>query len=51
MWQVIIVNRKTGETVETIPCSSQRNAERVEEGVQINLNHEMYCTDIEEIED
>lgn len=51
MWRVIIVERKTGKVVETIPCGSLYEAEKVERGICINLNHEGYNTDIEEVEE
>lgn len=46
--KVVIVSKKTGEIVENIKCGSRRDAERVESGVNINLNHDNYYTYIDE---
>ncbi|MOA68526.1 hypothetical protein D3C78_1961880 [compost metagenome] len=35
----------TGEVVESIPAGSERDAERIQRGVEINMNHnEFTCT-------
>ena len=49
-WQVEIRDMDTDEIVEVIDCKSERNAERVEGGASINLNHEKYYTEIVELE-
>lgn len=41
-----IVETETNEVVQTIPGGSHRTAERIERGVNINLNHEKYHTRI-----
>ena len=45
-WQVEIVERGNPEKViKAISCgSSERHAERVERGVNINLNHDKFFT-------
>ena len=47
---VEIVQTKTGEVVQTIEAGSYRSAERVERGVNINLNHNEYHTRIAEVD-
>ena len=44
MWYVEVVDSYSGEVVERIECSSERKAERVEDGISINLNWEDYET-------
>jgi hypothetical protein len=41
---VEVVSYKTGEVVHRIECDSERAADRVDSGVNINLNHEQYYT-------
>lgn len=43
-WEVQIIESSTGHIVRSIPCSSERAAEKVERGVLINLNHDKYHT-------
>lgn len=38
-WIVEIVEYDTGRIERAIDCESERRAERVEDGVNINLNH------------
>ena len=45
-----IVETETGEVVETMEATSERTAEKIERGVNINLNHEDYHTRIVEEE-
>ena len=46
---VEIVNYENDEVVESIPCgTSERKAEKVDRGVNINLNHTEYFTRIKE---
>ena len=45
-YRVEVVDETTGDVVKAIPCTSQRQAERVEGGININLNHERYFTRI-----
>lgn len=49
-YAVNIIDRETGETVEKIKCENQRKAEKVIRGVNINLNHERYMTEIVKLE-
>ena len=44
---VKIINRDTGEVVEAIFCGSVQEALKVERGININLNHRDYQTDID----
>ena len=49
---VEIVSYETGEVVKRMGGGSERRAERIEDGANINLNHEEYYTRIvEEAED
>lgn len=43
MWVVQVLNNEK-EVVKEIECSSERKAERVEDAMQINLDHENYYT-------
>lgn len=45
-YRVEVVEDATGTVVKTIECATQRQAERVEGGLSINLNHERYSTRI-----
>ena len=45
-FRVEVVEDATGAVVKTIGCVTQRQAERVEGGLSINLNHERYSTRI-----
>ncbi len=44
---VKIIETETGKVVQEIPCNGEREAERVERGANINLNHEKFHTEIE----
>lgn len=44
MYRVEIISYETGEVVESIKCESERKAERVDSGLNINLNHEEFYT-------
>ena len=47
MYTVVIRQYEDDEIINEIPCQGAiRNAERVERGVNINLNHEEYYTEI-----
>ena len=45
-WRVEVVEDATQEVVKTIQCHTKREAERVERGLLINLNHERFHTSI-----
>ncbi len=45
-WFVEIVEFKTEQVVKRIECASERQADRVDGGANINLNHEEYFTRI-----
>lgn len=48
---VVVKVYGTDEVVDKIDCgSSYRRAERTEEGLNLHLMHELYYTDIEEID-
>lgn len=48
--RVEIVSYETGEVVKEFkPVSSERRAEKLDNGVNINLNHEKYFTRIVEV--
>ena len=50
-WRVEVVEDATQEVVKTIQCHTQREAERVERGLSINMNHADYYTEIEQPKD
>jgi len=43
-YEIEIIEYATGEVVKTIPCVSIREAERVDGGVNVNLNYDEYYT-------
>lgn len=46
---VNVVEYKTGDVVKTLgPYPSERQAEKADDGLQRNLNHELYFTEIVE---
>ena len=45
-WKVLIIETESGRVEDSIPCGGERDAERVERGVLINLNHDKYHTEI-----
>ena len=47
-YEVQIIRSTTGEVVEILKCSSRSKADKVDDGVNINLNHEEYHTVIKE---
>lgn len=46
-WNVRVIDARTLETVKTLEAGTQRAAERVERGLNINMNHDDYYTEIE----
>ena len=47
-YKVQVVDAETDEVVKEIEAANLRTAERVENGLNINLNHMRYFTRIEE---
>lgn len=47
-YRMEIVEDETGEVVKSLPASSMRQAERLENGANRNLNHNKYFTRIVE---
>lgn len=47
MPNVLVKEYGTNAIVDRIPCETERSAERVEDGLNINLNHDKYYTEIE----
>ena len=45
-YQVVVIEIKTGETVKTLDCSTEKEAVKVDTGICYNLNHAEYSTDI-----
>lgn len=46
MLEVAIVAHDTEQTVKTLKAGSQREAEKLERGMNINLDHRFYYTEI-----
>ena len=47
MFKVLIKSYVNDEVIEEFrPCANEREAERLERGVNINLNHDEYFTQI-----
>ena len=47
---VKIISFETEEVLKEYPCNSERQADRVDDGLNINLDHEKFFTVIEEVE-
>ena len=47
---VKVINAETGEVVKEVECESERQAERMDDGLNINLNHQQFYTLIEKRE-
>lgn len=47
-YKVQVIDCNTNKVVKEIECESLRAAERVENGLNINLNHMQYFTTIKE---
>ena len=45
--KVLIKEYGSEDIVKVIECSTQRQAEKVDDGININLNHDKYYTVIE----
>lgn len=48
MFEIKIKEHSTGETIEVISSASLHSAEKIDRGININLNHDKYYTEIEE---
>lgn len=48
MYIVEVIESATGDSVKTFWVDSKRKAEKLEDGLWINLNHEHYHTNIRE---
>ena len=46
-WKVKVIDAETGETVKTFETVTERAANRVDDGLNINLDHGRYYTVIE----
>jgi hypothetical protein len=51
IYQVQIIRAEDGTVTKAMETSSKKMAERLEDGVNINLNHEEYYTQIVEVEE
>lgn len=41
-WEVQVIEDATGEVVKRLPASDRRRAEKIESGLEGNLNHEQF---------
>lgn len=39
-----VISKQTNQVVHEIPCKSYIGADRVQDGVELNMNHELYYT-------
>ena len=46
-FKIHVVCVETGETVKTLGAATERSADRIERGLNINLNHTDYYTRVE----
>lgn len=47
-WAVKVVEDATGEVVKMLPARNQLDAEKIERGIEINLDHEKYTCSVVE---
>lgn len=45
-WVVNVVEDATGEVVSSMPAKSERDAERIQRGIEINMNHDEYTCSV-----
>lgn len=45
-WRVNVRKQETDEVNHTVWCKSEREADRVERGMNINLNHDDFYTEV-----
>ena len=50
VWLIKVVNSDSGEVVKTLQANSERAADRIDDGININLNHEKFHTVVEKQE-
>lgn len=50
-YKVQVIAYDNSKVVKEIPCQSEASAQRVERGVNINLNHDGYYTQVVEDEE
>jgi hypothetical protein len=43
-WKVQVISCESGEVVKELVCPNERTANRVDDGLNINLNHEKFYT-------
>lgn len=48
-FKVKVIETETGKVVKEMTASSQRQADRLDDGLNINLNHATYHTEVEEV--
>ena len=46
-YKIKVIKTDTGEVVKTLEAATERSAERVERGLNRNMNHDIYYTVIE----
>ena len=46
-YKIKVIKADTGEVVKTLEATTERSAERVERGLNRNMNHDSYYTVIE----
>jgi hypothetical protein len=49
-FKVQVIERKTGEVIKEIECASERSANKVEDGMLINMNYESYYTQVVDVD-
>ena len=45
-WNVNLINSETGEVEKVFEAQTKRAAERIDDGLNINLNHDKYYTEV-----
>lgn len=49
MYEVRVIEYLSEEVVKRIPCDSERKADKVDSGLNINLDHDRFYTVIDEV--
>jgi hypothetical protein len=48
-FKVKVINTETGKLVKWMTADTRRQAERLENGLNINLNHDAFHTEVEDL--
>ena len=49
-YELQVISFENGEVIKRIPCNGKRMADKADAGMNINLNHDEYYTDVVKLE-